>query len=86
MENEVIKMSIRLVVVSSYVKAVNESGLRERSLTDYHNCLASKLHDIQGDKILFRYYINDFEYWEYAFKRAGKGKIEYIYTTYGADS
>lgn len=76
-------MSVRLAVIESYVKAVEASGLKERSIDDYYTCLASKLHDIQGDKVLFRSYINDIEYWEYAFHRVSKGNIKLLYTTYG---
>lgn len=78
-------MSVRLIAVTSYVKAVQKAGLKERANTDYMNCLKSKLYHIVGDKVLFRTYINDIEYWEYAFKRVAPGNIEYIYTTYGCE-
>ena len=44
-------MSVKLLVVGSYVKAVKDSGLKERSKKDYMNCLGSELHDIKGDKV-----------------------------------
>lgn len=78
-------MSVRLIAVNSYVKALKKAGLNERAKGDYMNCLKSKLYHVAGDKVLFRTYINDVEYWEYAFKRAGVGNIEYIYTTYGCE-
>jgi hypothetical protein len=78
-------MSVRLIAVNSYVKALQKSGMKQRSEVDYMSCLKSKLYHIQGDKVLFRTYINDIEYWEYAFKRAGVGNIEYVYTTYGCE-
>ena len=73
-----------LLVVGSYVKAVQKSSLKERSQNDYFRCLGSKLHDIQGDKVLFRNYINECEYWEYAFSRSGQ-EVEFLYTTYGVE-
>jgi hypothetical protein len=78
-------MSVRLLAVTSYVDAVKKSGMKNRSEVDYFNCLKSKLYHIQGNKVVFRTYMNDIEYWEYAFKRAGVGKIEYLYTTYGCE-
>lgn len=78
-------MSVRLIAVNSYVKALQKSGMKQRSEIDYMSCLKSKLYHIQGNKVLFRTYINDIEYWEYAFKRVGVGNIEYIYTTYGCE-
>jgi hypothetical protein len=78
-------MSVRLIAVTSYVKAVQKSGMKQRSEIDYMSCLKSKLYHIQGNKVLFRTYINDIEYWEYAFKRVDVGNIEYIYTTYGCE-
>jgi len=78
-------MSVRLIAVNSYVKALQKSGMKQRSEVDYMSCLKSKLYHIQGDKVLFRTYINDIEYWEYAFKRAGVGNIEYVYTTFGCE-
>lgn len=77
-------MSVKLLVVGSYVKALEKSSLKERSQNDYFRCLGSNLHDIQGDKVLFRSYINECEYWEYAFKR-GKEEVEFLYTTYGVE-
>lgn len=78
-------MSVKLIAVNSYVKALQKSSLKQRSDVDYMNCLKSKLYHIVGDKVLFRTYINDIEYWEYAFKRAGVGNIEYLYATYGCE-
>lgn len=78
-------MSVRLQVVESYVKAVKESGLRDRSLEDYYSCLRATLYDIKGDKVLFRTYINDIEYWEYAFSRRVLNKIKFLYITYGCE-
>lgn len=78
-------MSVRLLAVNSYVKAVQKSGLKNRSEVDYFNCLKSKLYHIQGNKVLFRTYMNNLEYWEYAFMRVDVGKIEYLYTTYGCE-
>lgn len=78
-------MSVRLIAVNSYVKALQKSGMKQRSEVDYMSCLKSKLYHIAGDKVLFRTYINDLEYWEYAFKRVDVGNIEYIYTTYGCE-
>ena len=77
-------MSVKLLVVGSYVKAVEKSGLKERSKNEYYTCLGSKLHNIEGDKVLFRNYINECEYWEYAFSRRGQG-VEFLYTTYGVE-
>ena len=77
-------MAVKLLVVGSYVKAVKNSGLKERSEKDYMNCLGSELHDIKGDKVLFRNYINECEYWEYAFSRKSQG-VEFLYTTYGVE-
>lgn len=74
---------VKLLVVGSYVKAVQKSGLKERSQYDYYQCLGSKLHNIDGDKVLFRNYINECEYWEYAFKRGEE--VEFLYTTYGVE-
>lgn len=76
-------MSVRLLAVTSYVDAVKRSGMKNRSEVDYFNCLKSKLYRIQGNKVIFRTYMNDLEYWEYAFKRVKPGQIEYLYTTYG---
>lgn len=78
-------MSVRLLAVTSYVKAVQKSSLKQRSEVDYFNCLKSKLYHIQGNKVLFRTYMNDIEYWEYAFMRVKPGQIEYLYTTYGCE-
>ena len=77
-------MSVTLLVVGSYVKAVNKSSLKERSKSDYYSCLNSKLHSIKGDVVKFRNYINECEYWEYAFQR-GKHEVEFLYTTYGIE-
>ena len=79
-------MSVRLLAVNSYVNAVKRSGLKNRSEVDYFNCLKSKLYHIQGDKVVFRTYMNDLEYWEYAFSRVKPGQIEYLYTTYGCEN
>lgn len=81
-------MSLRLSVIESYVKAVNESGLKERNESDYRTCLNAKLHSIDetGDIVKFRTYISPWEYWEYAFSRKdGRGKVQFLYTTYGED-
>ena len=78
-------MSVRLLAVNSYVKALQKSGMKSRSEVDYFNCLKSKLYHIQGNKVVFRTYMNDVEYWEYAFSRINPGKIEYLYTTYGCE-
>lgn len=78
-------MSVRLIAVNSYVKALQKSGMKKRSEVDYMSCLKSKLYHIEGNKVLFRTYINDVEYWEYAFMRVKPGQIEYVYTTYGND-
>ena len=77
-------MSVKLIAVTSYVKALQKSSLKQRSDVDYMNCLKSKLYHIKGNVVLFRTYINDIEYWEYAFQRVGSG-IEYLYMTYGID-
>lgn len=79
-------MSVRLLAVNSYVNAAKRAGLKDRSEVDYFNCLKSKLYHIQGDKVLFRTYINDEEYWEYAFSREKLDQIEYLYTTYGCEN
>ena len=79
-------MAVQLIVVESYVEAVRKSGLKERSLEDYYNCLHSKLHDIKGDKVLFRNYLSDAgEYMEYAFSRKKASGVEFLYTTYGIE-
>ena len=78
-------MGVQLLAVTSYVKAVQKSGLKNRSEVDYFNCLKSKLYHIQGNKVVFRTYMNDIEYWEYAFQRIKPGQIEYLYTTYGCE-
>lgn len=72
-------MSVRLSDAASYVIAVENAGL---SNLDYQNAMQSRLYDIKGDKVLFRTYINDIEFWEFAFKR-GDSWIELVYTTYG---
>lgn len=77
-------MSVKLIAVNSYVKALQKSSLKQRSDVDYMNCLKSKLYHIVGTKVLFRTYINDIEYWEYAFQRKDTG-IEYLYMTYGCE-
>lgn len=77
-------MSVKLIAVNSYVKALQKSSLKGRSNVDYMNCLKSKLYHIVGTKVLFRTYINDIEYWEYAFQRKDTG-IEYLYMTYGCE-
>ena len=86
MEDEVIEMSVHLIAIPSYVKALKESSLKERSKIDYENAMHSKLYSIKGDTVLFRNYINDIEYWEYAFNRAeGIGKIKYLFIRYGCE-
>lgn len=86
MENGVIKMSVHLIAIPSYVKAVKESSLKERSKVDFENAMHSKLHSIKGDIVLFRNYINESEYWEYAFNRSeGIGKIKYLFIRYGCE-
>lgn len=76
-------MTVKLIAVNSYVKALRKSSLKERSDIDYMNCLKSKLYHIEGDVVTFRTYKNDFEYWEFVFQRKGVGHIEYLYMTYG---
>lgn len=77
-------MSVKFIAVTSYVKALQKSSLKERSDVDYMNCLKSKLYYIEGDVVKFRTYKNDFEYWEYVFQRH-IGRIEYLYMTYGCE-
>lgn len=78
-------MGVTLITVPSYVEAVRKSSLKERSEYHYRNVMKSKLHKIEGNKVLFREYLNEAEYWEYAFERKGVKKIDFIYTTYGIE-
>lgn len=74
-------MSVKLVAINSYVKALRNSSLKDCSTADYVGCLKSKLYRVEGNKVYFRTYINDTEYWEYVFERH-VGKIEYLFRTF----
>lgn len=79
-------MSVHLIAIPSYVKAVEKSSIKQRSNVDYENIMQSRLHSIKGDVVLFRKYINEVEYWEFAFNREkGIGKIEYLFVRYGCE-
>lgn len=69
-------MSLRLIVVPKFIEAVRNSGMKEKSEYDYYNCLRAKLHKIEDDKVIFRTYLDDVEYWEYTFKKVSVGNIE----------
>lgn len=78
-------MTIKLISITSYVKALRNSSLKECSDVDYMGCLKSKLYHVEGNKVFFRTYLNDLEYFEYVFERS-VGKIEYLYRTYGREA
>ncbi len=77
-------MSVKLIAITSYVKALRNSSLRDCDDADYMGCLKSKLYHVSGNKVFFRTYINDREYWEYVFERE-VGSIEYLYRTFGRE-
>ena len=78
-------MATKVVNLPSYVEALNKSGLKNRSNHDYYSCLSAEIYNIEDDKVTFRNYMTDIEYYEYAFVRHGKGNVEFIYVTYGVD-
>lgn len=78
-------MSVKLITVPSYVKAVQNSSLKERSALDYRNAMKSTLYMVKGNIALFRTYLNEIEYFEFAFQRVGVGNIQYLHIAYGCD-
>lgn len=76
-------MSVRLIVVSKFIEAIKNSGLKETDPMSYRAALRSTLHDVEEDRVIFRTYMSTEEYWEYTFRRVSVGNIVFEGPTYG---